>query len=192
MSNPFNVTEPAALEATDIATIRKVAARLRQIGNDWSARIIEIDAGIGRFEPAEEEDYRARNIESLRRYADLLESTPDLPIAFLPILRHQVYAFESESAADRMRQIRRLYGGQFNKSWDDHPTYAEFFLKGKFGEFDVVISTARENVCERVVTGTIEEVVHEPDPDQVAMIPMVERTVKKEIVDWICPEDLTT
>jgi hypothetical protein len=191
MINPFNVADPAELEATDIDTIRKVAARLRSIGSEWSARIIEVDAGIGRFEPGEEDDYRVRNIESLRRYADLLESNPDLPIGFIPVLRHQVYGYETDSVADRMREIRRMYGGRFDKSWDDNPIFPEFFLKGKFGEFDVVISTQRENVCERVVTSTIEEVVREPDPDLVATIPMVERTIVKEIVDWVCPEDLT-
>lgn len=190
MSNPFNVTEPVMLEATDIDTIRKVAARLRSIGNEWSARIIEIDAGIGRFESSDNDDLRARQIESLRRYADLLESTPELPVAFNPILRHMVHGFGGD-VADRMRQIRRMYGGRFDKSWDNNEIFPEFFLKGKLGEFEVVISTRRENVCERIVTGTIEEVVTEPDPDLVAELPRVERTVVKEVVDWICPEDLT-
>jgi hypothetical protein len=191
MTDTTTEIAPADLGEVDLRTVKAIAARMREIGASWSSRIIEIDAGLGRFEPDDSSD-RARRIASMRDLADLLEANPDLPIGTSFYLRHSVYDGEcGMDAKTRMRQIRRMYGGTFEKSWDNHETLPEFFLRGRFGEYDVQIATRRENVCERVVTATVEETVEEIDPAYLEQAPKIERVVTKEVVDWICPEDLT-
>ena len=190
----FEDPSPADLGQTDEPTVRAITSRLRQIGSKWAARIIEIDAGLGRLEP--DDSYRGKQIQTLRDYADLLEANPSLENGIIGQVHHNIYGSgeHSKEIIDRMREIRRIYGGSFEKSWDDHPIYPEFKMIGKFGTFQVRIGTNRNNVCEQVVVGKKTEVVREPDPELVAeataSIPIVEREVEIDITEWICPEGI--
>ncbi len=186
---------PADLIGYDEKTIRAVAARLRAIGSGWSARIIEIDAGLGRFDPGD--DDHGRRIETLRAYADLLEAHPNIKPGFVMSdeIWHNVYASDPAEVIRTMREIRRVFGGTFTKEWDGDEHYnPEFRMRGKFGSMGVKIYASRGDVCEKVVVGQTTEVVTIKDPDLVqaatADIPTVEREIKKDITQWICPEEL--
>ncbi len=60
---------------------------------------------------------------------------------------------------------------------------------GRFGPHTVGYTANRDAVCTKTVT-TVEEEVTEPDPEAVAALPMVTRTVTREIVEWDCSEPL--
>jgi heme-binding NEAT domain protein len=57
------------------------------------------------------------------------------------------------------------------------------------------VSVDREEICERIVTGTREVTVEVPDPEQLAAVPTVSVTKTVEDVEWICRpllDDATT
>jgi hypothetical protein len=56
----------------------------------------------------------------------------------------------------------------------------------RFGPVTVQVYTDREAVCERVVVGSHEEVVEEKDPEALAAVPTITRTVTVEDVEWQC------
>lgn len=62
-----------------------------------------------------------------------------------------------------------------------NPSYATAVRR--FGSIKVQVTIARNEVCERVVTGTRQ--VQVPDPEVVAAAPLV--TVDEDIVEWRCP-----
>lgn len=73
-------------------------------------------------------------------------------------------------------------GATIDKNVSDK--YASVLLR--FGSFALDVYAEREQVCERVVTGTREIEVEEQDPEALAAVPT--RTVTKvvEDVEWVC------
>lgn len=122
--------------------------------------------------------------EKLRVVADLLERHADLP---QPV----VFAYSSgsvnvawqlmnddstkENQRDAAVRIRRAIGGEWSKcAWGDR-----FDLARDYEGLRLQILTHREQVCERVVTGT--ETVTIP-----AVAAQPERTEEREVVEWRC------
>lgn len=79
----------------------------------------------------------------------------------------------------------RAMGGTLEKNVTD----SFFWLDKKFGPHTLSAPVWRDQVCERVVTVTEEEVA-EPDPEVLATVPTITRTVQRETVEWICPDSV--
>lgn len=127
----------------------------------------------------------------LHRIADLIACNPDLIATFeRAYLYSGIYFYSSEGLADFIKvlapHVRQSMGSDMHgwaKSYSDN--YAT--IRGWIGSIQWAVSTARDNVCERVVVGT--ETVTEtiPDPDA----PTITREVTRDIVEWKCGPILT-
>lgn len=82
-------------------------------------------------------------------------------------------------------QAGRAMGGTLHK----HISDSFFWLDKEFGPHTLSAAVWRDLICERVVTVTEEEVT-EPDPDVLATVPTVTRTVQRETVEWVCPDSV--
>ncbi len=134
------------------------------------------------------DDTRAEYIEGLRRFADVLESTPQLPVPHTggpasPLL--VMFLHSNDNRAD-LAEAARALPSKLTKSAID----SQFHVTGQFAGIHVQLLAKRDDVCERVVTGTREETVTEPDPEAVAALPQITKTVTVEDVTWICPPSL--
>lgn len=65
-----------------------------------------------------------------------------------------------------------------------------FNLNREFGPHTLQITASREQVCERVVTGTETVEVTGPDPDVVAKLPQVTRVEVRDVVEYLCPDSI--
>lgn len=103
--------------------------------------------------------------------------------------------------------LRYSFGGM-NAFCDDPAVLAEFLLAGKrlgaeatksaakgsewfiaelrWGRVGIDLNAHREEVCERIVTGTREVTEQVPDPALLAEVPMVQQTRTEEIIEWQC------
>jgi len=61
-----------------------------------------------------------------------------------------------------------------------------FYARLAWGPVGIKASAAREEVCERVVTGVETVTKTVPDPAALAAVPQVEVTEQVETVEWIC------
>lgn len=124
----------------------------------------------------------------LDRYIAFLRDNPDIAAA---IGTHgdevHAYAYVSPDKdvkaviADFSRRARRA-GAEMTKDVTDD--YAGANLT--FGNVTLAVYSQREQVCERIVVGTREIEVEEPDPELLAKVPTVKRTKKVEDVRWEC------
>lgn len=129
----------------------------------------------------------------LGRYIAYLRDNPDIAgainstipevrsYACLPPEKHDVKAV----IADFSRRARRA-GAEMRKDVND--AYAGAVLT--FGDVVLRVYSTREQVCERVVVGTREVEVEEPDPQEVeraiAALPKTRRVETVEDVEWRC------
>jgi hypothetical protein len=122
-------------------------------------------------------------IKGLRDIADWLEAHPDYvpksTTGGVQISVPGVFTKEDLIAAGR------ALGGTLEKSTTDN----FFWLDKKFGPHILSAAAYRDEVCEKVVTVTEEEVT-EPDPAIVATLPTVTRTVQRETIEWVCPDSV--
>ena len=127
-------------------------------------------------------DPRAAYTAGLRALADLLDAHPDLPLPVYGDLIPMTLGFYTPDARERIAAAVRLFPGTKMKRADDDYFRIDVALHG----LSVQLTALRHDVCERVVVGTTEVVVEEPDPDAVAALPKVMRTEVVEQVEWIC------
>lgn len=196
MTDTLTDPAPVHMGGADPATVRAITARLRAIGSVWAARIIEIDAGLGRFDA--DGSYRGKTINAHRELADLLESNPNMPLPFgaaslyWNVTEYHRHTQEKQEIVPAMRAIRRVLGGAYQKNYGSD----DFEMRGRFADyFDTCIFANRESVCEKVVVGQKTEVKAVQDPELVAKataeIPFEEIEVTTDVTEWICPEDIS-
>ena len=136
------------------------------------------------------EQVEAREMaDGLRTLADMIAAYPEL----LPQLRYTLgtsgyMTFPmmpgSDQAADLAtiaRAALRL-GGTVKKEVRGDA----FDLIIRLGPVGAKFIACRDEVCERVVTGTREVTEEVPDPDALAAVPKVAVTKTVEDVEWIC------
>jgi hypothetical protein len=128
---------------------------------------------------------REEYIAGLRAVADLIEATPDLPLPSSELL-FSWNVWPSMGVDDipaEVARLRRLLPGTFTKN-DPGSAYgaAYYQLDGQIGAAKLEITTNREEVCERVVTGTREVVKTVPAPGT----PTVEVVETVEDFEWVC------
>lgn len=114
-------------------------------------------------------------VRGLREMADFIEAHP----ALTPHLEANLVRF-SETAAE-FGLLSLELGTATRVGTDD---YAR--TERKFGPHVLKVATHRATVCERVVVGSEERVIEEPDPEAVAALPKVTRTEVVEQVEWRC------
>lgn len=59
-------------------------------------------------------------------------------------------------------------------------------LKGTFENVTIEIVTQRKDVCERVVVLEHDVVEEVPDPEILKSVPLVKKTIQKQVVEWQC------
>lgn len=122
-------------------------------------------------------------IRGLRELAEFLEQRPEMPVVVWP---EKLTLLSSVAGAALIRCARQM--GYADKVVSD----GYFELHRRFGDGSVTFQlyAPREEVCERVVTGTREVVSEVPDPVMVAAVPKVRRVEVVEDVEWRCPDSL--
>lgn len=120
---------------------------------------------------------RHKLIAALRHIANVLENNPLLPAPYFGTEITRVDNLE------QMIATGKAYGGFWEKSTDED----SFRLTRKFSDsFAMMVYTARENVCTRVVVGTkVIPATTLPAREETYMPERVE-----EVVEWHCPKSL--
>jgi len=128
------------------------------------------------------EDQKAY-IRGLRDIADWLEAHPD----YVPEeTKHGVQVnLPGILSKEDLITAGRAMGGTLEKNVTD----SFFWLDRRFGQHTLSAACWRDQVCEKIVTVTEEEVT-EPDPAIVAVLPMITHTVQRETVEWVCPDSV--
>lgn len=123
--------------------------------------------------------------ENLRQMADLIGDTPALAAAVRYSFDHiNCYVQPEDDPRAALAAAARAglkHGAHVAK---DMGTYAGVRLQ--FGEVGVHIYAHRDQVCERIVTGTTEVTKEVPDPEALAAVPKVTVTETVEQVEWKC------
>lgn len=133
-------------------------------------------------------DQRAAYTAGLRALADVLDNHPEVPLPYEGTgaslgRRISFYYLSDENPRAALAAARRAFGVPMEKN-DSMPD--TFNLTGSLAGLHFTLTAYRNAVCERVVTGTREVEVTEPDPEALAALPKVKRTVKVEDVKWVC------
>jgi hypothetical protein len=124
---------------------------------------------------------RTAYIEGLRALADTLEQNPDLPLpSHGSTMAISWYSWDD---AAQMAAIARALPCDWVKDVTGaDEDYAHFHLRGSVAGLNLKITSYRNTVCTRRVTGTREVTEEVPDPDA----PMVTVTTTVEDVEWDC------
>lgn len=117
----------------------------------------------------------------LRQLADLLDANPDLSGTRYAFTMINLFPRTRDGVAAWARAAMRSTG-KANKHQSDR--YAG--VKIDFGPVGVSVNIERDEVCERIVTGTHEVTKEVPDPDLLATVPLVSVTETVEDVEWRC------
>lgn len=131
-------------------------------------------------------EFRAIELaHSLSRIADIIRETPD-HVGMWENYFGQLswFAYDENTVQEFVKVMtpyaRRTLAGErgLTKKW------SEYYLRliGFLGTVEISMVSARDTVCERIVTGTREVTRVVPDPSA----PMVEVTESEEIVEWRC------
>lgn len=121
-------------------------------------------------------------LQGVRDIAAWFESHPER----IPHYGHDFgIFFFGENAKEELVAITREFGGMVPK--DKVGGYFE--VSKKFGPHKISGNISEDQFCEKVVT-TVTEEVTEPDPELLAQVPTVTRTVEVEKVEWVCPPSL--
>lgn len=117
----------------------------------------------------------------LRVLAELFEANPDLAAEFWYALS-SITDYVDRDVVVRFARAAARSGALVDK----HFSGERAGVVAKFGPVHVTALTGRDQICERVVTGTREVTEQVPDPDALAAVPLVEVTRTVEDVEWRC------
>lgn len=130
--------------------------------------------------------------QGLRDLADALDAHPEIPLPTTPFFAriHPPTDLDDERKREYARRRAAEIARAIPSKVDKQAFGSVFSLSAKFGPISVDFDFNREQVCERVVTGTRTVTEEEPDPDAMAQVP--KRTVTREVedVEWRCPDSL--
>jgi hypothetical protein len=114
------------------------------------------------------DENRHEVITRLREFADFLEANPEAPAPYADNIRFDVFALSKEEFVKYAKNI----GGKLTKV---HDYSSVMTLRRHFGKLQYDINVGREEVCERVVTGTRIVPAKEAVPEH-----------EEEITEWKC------
>jgi hypothetical protein len=131
-------------------------------------------------------DPRAAYTAGLRQLADLLDAHPEVPLPYdgtlAPITIQHLFPVNGGTVRDEFLATVRAFPGKREK--DPNDTY--FDVDVQLAGLHISVTTYREQVCKRVVTGTREVTREVPDPDALAAVPTKTVTETVEDVRWEC------
>ncbi|MFD9950856.1 hypothetical protein ACFWYW_19740 [Nonomuraea sp. NPDC059023] len=127
---------------------------------------------------------RAAYTAGLRALADILDANPDLPLPYAGTDSTLNWIELGDEARRGAAVFARLMPGAVEKSVSE--TAGQFYLEFTLHGLNLRWIATREEMCERVVVGTHEVEVEEPDPDALALVPKIKRTEIVEDVEWQC------
>lgn len=122
---------------------------------------------------------------ALREAADLLDAHPELPQPCIFAYAHSGkievtwQLMHDDDAKDDQRAVAQRIVRAIGGSWKKEPWGDRFDLEREYRGLKLQIYTHREQVCERIVTGT--ETVTIP-----AVEAQPEQVVEREVVEWRC------
>lgn len=120
--------------------------------------------------------------DGLIAVAALMRARPDLAETFqYQVSRWLVPAQTRDRVATYARAGARL-GAEVSKHQDDDWAGVDL----AFGRVKLHVYVAREEICERIVTGTHKVTEEVPDPEKLAAVPKVSQTRTEEIIEWRC------
>lgn len=132
-------------------------------------------------------DTRSSYTAGLRALADLLDANPGLTddVAFTNYRMLACVSWAQQPKARMAEWIRaaKAAGLSVSKLYDNEYGNVDIDLGGGLA---VQVYAKREQVCERVVTGTREVTEEVPDPDALAAVPKVTVTKTVEDIEWKC------
>ncbi|WP_433078977.1 hypothetical protein ACQP1P_38855 [Dactylosporangium sp. CA-052675] len=140
-------------------------------------------------------DDREAFIEGLHQIADFLAEHPEVPLPnmssyvggrYVPSFSIYTHCVDPTNRSDSRDQRTKLADiaramGRAEKSTD-----FEFAVWRRFSGVVLAAYAERNEVCERVVTGTREVTKEVPDPAALAAVPKVTVTETVEDVEWVC------
>lgn len=138
-------------------------------------------------------DKRAAYIEGLHQIADFLAEHPDVPLPHLgayaegsnrPAMSIYVYGHDPRTKVASIVRAMTEPGTAVQKRVKD--STQSYQVWREFGGLVLLATASRDEVCERVVVGTREVTVEEPDPEALAAVPTVSVTKVVEDVEWVC------
>jgi hypothetical protein len=122
----------------------------------------------------------------LERLAAFVRANPDLGERFAGTFQRFLVClvWQDNPRAQMADWARRglAAGAKIEKEFGDKYTAVNL----NFGPIELHVYAEREQVCERIVTGTREVEIEEPDPEAVAALPKIKRTEVVEDVEWRC------
>lgn len=129
---------------------------------------------------------RSQYIAGLRELADILEKHEDLELPHEGSGDYTYLTIYPDSSVS-LEQFRTFIVavGDADKEGDDTFFRLRTTLGGKHG-LRLEMATYRNEICERRVVGRRKVTKSERDPELVAQIPLVEREVVEDIVEWDC------
>lgn len=129
----------------------------------------------------------AQQAAGLRALADMIDAHPEVAelIRFSGLERLLAPVGSTDDAvmvmADLIRKAKAR-GATVTKSAEDD----WFNVHVAWGPVGIQVYAAREEVCERVVTGTETVTKTVKDPARLAEVPEIEVTETVETVEWVC------
>jgi hypothetical protein len=127
-----------------------------------------------------EKPLHIQQADGLRALADMIEQNPAVaPMMLSTLPRMLVSVGHLGDPSEELLAFLRAGGSAARKNYDSDNWMA---VDVDFGAVGLYVYTSRDQVCERVVTGT--ETVTKLVPDPAA--PMVEVTEQVEQVEWRC------
>jgi hypothetical protein len=118
-----------------------------------------------------EEERKQEFVDGLRKMADFLEKNPDL------IPWGGTSCFRNARTIDEFATLIKKTGGTWEKSADE----IDMEMTQKFGPHRVTVYVPRNEVCERIQTGTRIETIPNPDFE----VPTITQEVP--VFEWVCP-----
>jgi hypothetical protein len=124
---------------------------------------------------------RADYIAGLRQLADLLEQRDDLPLPYTGTGSELLFILHRN---DDQRALLAAFARAFPGRIEKRVRGEDFDLKASLRGLRVQVIADRNEVCERIVTGT--DTVTKEVPDPTVQVPLVEVTETVEHVEWVC------
>lgn len=135
--------------------------------------------------PVAADERHAAYVSGLRKLADFMEQHPEFGLPYHGADEHAtirwIKTWESDQRGLAAAWHRATPGRTQKAATDSYMS-----LVATFDGVHAELMVRRDEVCERVVIGTEEVEITEPDPEAVKALPQVTRTEKREIVEWQC------
>lgn len=120
----------------------------------------------------------------LRALADMVEQNPEITevLRYLHLATHIFAEDDPKAQLATFAKTTARYAAKVEKNF----TTGFASVVANFGGVQVSVQADRDEVCERVVTGTETVTKAVPDPEALAAVPTVEVTETVETYEWIC------